>query len=121
MNALEVVQKFQESMGSGNDDWQNMFDEDIMFKGPVDTVKGIEANIELNKNFLPLMAGYEPLNMIEKDNYVVLEGKYLVNAPSGRTINLETSETYEVKNDKIRNIRIYYDAEEFRKEFGLTK
>ena len=117
--ALQVVQSFQQSMGAGTDDWQELFAEDIVFKGPVDTVEGKSANIELNKNFMPSVKGYTPLNSFEAENFVSLEGKYEVQAPSGKTIEFDMSEVYEVSEGKIKNIRVYYDAEEFRKEFGI--
>ena len=36
--------------------------------------------------------------------------------PSGKTITLDMNEWYEVRNGKIQSIKVYYDAEEFRKE-----
>ena len=56
--------------------------------------------------------------VFEQGNFVSLEGKYFVKTPTGNTINFDASEVYEVNNGKIKNIRIYYDAEEFRNEFG---
>jgi limonene-1,2-epoxide hydrolase len=118
--ALQIVESFQQSLGAGTNDWEQLFAEDIVFKGPVDTVKGKTANIELNKNFMPLVKEYKPLNMFEGENFVSLEGIYVVETPSEKTINLNTSEVYEVINNQIKNIRIYYDAEEFRKEFAVN-
>ncbi len=36
--------------------------------------------------------------------------------PSGKTITLDMSEWYEIIDGKIQNIKVYYDAESFRKE-----
>lgn len=115
--ALETVQLFQQSLATGTDDWQNLFSDDVVFSGPVDTVKGKTANIELNKGFMPLVQGYEPKNLISEGDLVVMEGTYTIKAPSGKMIKLLTAEVYEILDAKIQNIRIYYDAEEFRKEF----
>lgn len=119
--ALEIVQTFQQSMGSGSDEWENLFTEDITFKGPVDTVIGRQANIELNKGFFPRVKAYEPLSHFEQGNFVALEGIFTVATPKGNTIKLEMAEIYEIKDGKIQNIRVYYDAEEFRNEFTPTK
>ena len=119
--ALEIVQTFQQSMGSGTSEWETLFAEDIIFKGPVNTVIGKEANIELNKNFFPLVKGYEPISHFEQGNFVALEGVFTVATPKGNTIKLEMAEIYEIKEGKIQNMRMYYDAEEFRNEFAPEK
>ncbi len=116
--SLETVQAFQQSLGEGTNDWQDLFTDDITFKGPVDTVVGKQANIELNKNFFPMVKGYEPKSHFEQGNLVCLEGIFTVSTPKGNTISLEMAEVYEIKNSKIQNIRVYYDAEEFRNEFS---
>jgi limonene-1,2-epoxide hydrolase len=118
--ALEIVQIFQQSMGSGTNEWENLFATDIVFKGPVDTVTGKEANIELNKGFFPKVKNYESISHFEQGNFVALEGIFSVATPKGNTIKLEMAEIYEIKDGKIQNIRVYYDAEEFRKEFTPT-
>ena len=119
--ALEIVQTFQQSMGSGTSEWESLFADDVKFKGPVDKVAGREANIELNKGFSKLLKGYKALTSFEQGNLVALEGVFSLSAPSGKIVELEMAEVYEIKADKIQNIRVYYDAEEFRKEFGLNK
>lgn len=116
--ALETVQNFQQWLGNGNDRWTTLFAEDISFKGPVDQISGKAAFIELNNNFMPLVEKYEPKTMFATEDKVVLEGIYSVNSPSGKIIDLETAEIFEVNNGLIQNIRIYYDAEEFRKAFA---
>lgn len=116
--ALETVQHFQQSMGSGGDEWESLMAEDIVFKGPIDTVEGREANIQLNKGFMPMVQGYAPINAFTAGAYATLEGTYTISTPSGGTMSFTAAEVYEIKAGKIQNIRIYYDAEEFRKEFG---
>ena len=116
--ALETVQAFQMSMGSGNNDWADMVSENITFTGPVDQVKGKEAFIELNKNFFPMVRGYEPLNAFGNGTYASLEGTFKVATPKGNEIELLMAEVYTIEDGKIKSVRVYYDAEEFRKEFG---
>lgn len=115
--SLQIVQNFQQSMGMGTTEWQNLFAEDIHFKGPVADVKGKEANIKLNIDFFPSVKGYTPIHVFEQGSFVSLEGTYTLAAPSGKTIELNMSEIYEIQDGKIKNIRVYYDAEEFRREF----
>lgn len=116
--ALQIVQEFQQSLGNGTNNWQNLFAEKVTFKGPVQECIGKQANIELNKNFFPLVRGYEPISAFEQDKNALLEGVLSVATPKGNVIQLNLVEIYEVDNGLIQNIRIYYDAEEFRKEFS---
>ena len=116
--ALEIVQAFQMSLGSGTHEWQNLTADDISFKGPVDQVSGKEKFIELNKSFLHMVRGYAPLHSFGTDSNASLEGTFKVATPKGNEITLEMSEVYTINNGKIQSIRVYYDAEEFRKEMS---
>lgn len=116
--ALEIVQNFQQSLGGGTEDWKDLFSETVTFKGPVETCVGKAENIELNKNFFPLVRGYEHISAFEQGKYVSLEGVLSVATPNNKVIKLNLVEIYEIEEELIQNIRIYYDAEEFRKEFS---
>ena len=116
--ALEIVQAFQMSLGSGTNEWENLVTDDVSFKGPVDHVSGKEKFIELNKGFFPSVRGYEPLQSFGNDTLASLEGTFKVATPKGNEIALQMAEVYAVENGKIKSVRVYYDAEEFRKEFS---
>jgi ketosteroid isomerase-like protein len=118
--ALHIVQQYQQSLGNGTDAWQDLLAENVEFHGPVDTVKGREANIELNTAFSPSIKDYQPLRHLDSEHLAVLEGVYTVMAPSGNTITLEIAEFYEVQDGQIHRITLYYDAEEFRREFAAN-
>ena len=116
--ALQTVQSFQASLGKGTEEWTKLISENISFTGPVAQVSGKEKFIELNNGFLPMVRGYEPLNAFEGGKFVCLEGKYKVATPKGSEIEFKMGEVYTVEKGVIQSIRVYYDAEEFRKEFG---
>lgn len=116
--ALEIVQAFQMSMGSGTNEWENLVADDITFKGPVDQVSGKEKFIELNKGFFPMVRGYEHLHSFGTNSFASLEGTFKVATPKGNEIALQMAEVYTIEDGKIKSIRVYYDAEEFRKEFA---
>ena len=117
-SALEIVQAFQQSQASGTDEWQSLFADDIVFKGPVAFCEGKEANIELNKQFFPLIKSYVHKSSMEQGSMATIEGTFTVSTPKGNEISFDMAEIYEIKNGKIQSIRVYYDAEEFRKEFA---
>ena len=119
-SALEIIGTFQQKMNSGDETWTELFHEDVHFKGPVDETHGKASFIELNNNFMPMVQGYQPAREFEQGSLAMLEGVFTVKAPSGKNIDLEIAEIYEVIDGKIKSMRIYYDAEEFRKEFAIN-
>lgn len=116
--ALEIVKAFQMSLGSGTNEWEKLITDDVAFKGPVDQVSGKQKFIDLNKGFFPKVRGYEPLQSFGNDTFASLEGTFKVATPKGNEIALHMAEVYTVENGKIKSVRVYYDAEEFRKEFA---
>ncbi len=115
---MEVFQAFGQGMMSGTDSWKEVISGDIIFTGPVDQVKGLEAFAKLNENFMPMIRGNEMKQAVETGNFVITQMEMDVSMPSGKIIKLDMSEWYEIKDDKIQSIKVYYDAEEFRKELG---
>ena len=113
---MQVVQGFGAGMASGTDSWKQFIAENITFNGPAAQVSGIQAFIELNEGFMTMVRGNRMNKAVEVDNYVITQVEIDVAMPSGKTITLDMSEWYETKDGKIQSIKVYYDAEEFRKE-----
>ena len=118
LSALQTVQQFQQLVGSGSGDWTGLVADDIRFTGPVDQVSGKADFIALNNSFFPRVRGYQPITAFGQGDRAVLEGVFTIAAPSGNEIQCKIVEIYELSDGKIQNIRVYYDAGEFRKEFG---
>ena len=115
---MEVFQAFGQGMMSGTDSWKEVISQDIVFTGPVDQVNGLEAFGKLNESFMPMIRGNEMKQAMETGNFVITQLEMDVAMPSGKTIKLEMSEWYEIEDGKIKSIKVYYDAEEFRKEMA---
>lgn len=113
---IQVVHGFGAGMASGTDSWKQCIAENISFNGPAAQVSGIQAFIELNEGFMSMVRGNRMKKAIEVDNFVITQVEIDVAMPSGKTITLDMSEWYETKDGKIQSIKVYYDAEEFRKE-----
>ena len=113
---MEVVQGFGAGMASGTDSWKKFIADDITFTGPAAQVSGLEAFIELNEGFMSMVRGNRMIKAVEADNFVITQIEIDVAMPTGKTITLDMSEWYEIKDGKIQHIKVYYDAEEFRKE-----
>ena len=67
---------------------------------------------------MPMIRGNEMKQVAESGNFIITQVLMDVQMPSGKTIQLDITEWYEIKDRKISKIKIYYDAEEFRKEIA---
>ena len=112
---MQVVQAFGAGMMSGTDSWKEVIADDIVFTGPVDQVIGFDAFCQLNESFMSVIRGYKMKKAVEAENFVVSQIEVEVAMPSGKKFTLDMNEWYEVKEDKIQSIKVYYDADEFRK------
>jgi hypothetical protein len=113
---MQVFQAFGEGMMSGTDSWKEVLSDDITFNGPAAQVSGKEDFIGLNEGFMSMVRGNRMKKAVEVEDFVITQVEIDVAMPSGKTITLDMNEWYEIKNGKIQSIKVYYDAEEFRKE-----
>ena len=113
---MQVFQAFGEGMMSGTDAWKEVLSDDITFNGPAAQVSGFNAFVKLNEGFKSMVRGNRMKKAVEVEDYVVTQVEVDVAMPSGKTITLDMNEWYEIRDGKIQSIKVYYDAEEFRKE-----
>lgn len=114
---MQIVHEgFGGGMASGTDSWKEFITDDITFTGPAAQVSGKADFIKLNEGFMSMVRGARMIKAVEVDNFVITQVEIDVAMPSGKTITLDMSEWYETKAGKIRSIKVYYDAEEFRRE-----
>lgn len=115
---MEVFQAFGQGLMSGTDAWKQVVAENVNFIGPVDQVSGLDAFAKLNENFMPMIRGNEMKQIVEAGKFIITQVTMDLVMPSGKTITLDMSEWYEIIDGKIQTIKIYYDAEAFRKEMN---
>lgn len=113
---MEVFQNFGQGLMSGTDSWKEVVSEDIAFIGPVDQTVGLEAFAKLNENFMPMIKGNQMKQVVEAGDFVITQVLMNIEMPSGKEFELDMTEWFEIKNGKIKSIKVYYDAEEFRAE-----
>ena len=113
---MEIVQAFGQGMMSGTDAWKEVIDDNITFTGPAAQVSGFEEFVELNEGFMSMVRGNRMKKAVEVEDFVITQVEIDVAMPSGKTITLDMNEWYEIRDGKIQSIKVYYDAEEFRKE-----
>ena len=114
---MQIVHEgFGGGMASGTDSWKMFIADDITFTGPAAQVAGKSDFIKLNEGFMSMVRGARMIKAVEVDNYVITQVAIDVEMPTGKTITLDMSEWYETQDGKIQSIKVYYDAEEFRRE-----
>jgi len=55
-------------------------------------------------------------NKIENGNQIITQISTDVEMPSGKIITLNVCEWYEIDENKITSLKVYFDTAEFRKE-----
>ncbi len=77
-------------------------------------VNGKAAFIEVNQPFFASIIDSQLLTLVEKDNFIITQIATKVGLPSGETLTLEVSEWYEIKNNLIQSLVVYFDTYAFR-------
>ncbi len=110
--ALDIVITFMQSKDIA------LLADDFRFIGPVDQTTGIEAFMKLNESFFPLVTGMRMLIQFEHGNDVCSIYEMDLTSPSGTSLTLNIADWVIVKNGKMVEERLYYDAREFAAAFG---
>lgn len=114
--ARKVFKSFRNSMLSKTEEWMSLLSEDVSLIGPLAQVKGKEGFIEVNKPFFASIRGSEILELIETENYIITQITTDVEMPTGKIITLNVCEWYEVDENKIKSLKVYFDTAQFINE-----
>lgn len=120
-NAEQVWQTFMQSIDQKTDVWQNLLSDDVSFTGPVMQIQGKEAYIKTTLDFFQIVKDFQLHRYTASDSLVATEESFTVTTPSGGELTLDVAEFYEVQDGKIKSVKIYYDAEEFRQAFAMKQ
>ncbi len=110
--ALDIVNQFGQSQDT------SLLADNFRFIGPVDQTTGIESFMKLNESFFPSVTGMRMLKQFENGNDVCSIYELDVKSPSGKSLTLNIADWVVVKNGKMVEERIYYDAREYAAAFG---
>ena len=119
--AEQVWGAYQQAMQQQNDNWKNLLSNDVTFTGPAAKAIGKEEYIKTTEDFFQMVRGAELKRHVANDHLVATEVEIKVATPKGNIITLDMTEFYEIKDDKIQSVKVHYDAQEFRNEFGMNK
>lgn len=110
--ALDTVNQFMQSQDT------SLLAADFKFVGPVDQTTGIEAFMKLNQSFFPMVTGMRVLKQFENGEDVCSIYEIDVQPPTGKALTLKIADWVVVKNGKMVEERLYYDAREYAAAVG---
>jgi SnoaL-like domain len=110
--ALDTVNRFMQSQDT------SLLAEDFRFIGPVDQISGIEAFMKLNQSFFPMVTGMRMLQQFENGEDVCSIYEMDVKPPNGDSLTLKIADWVTVKNGKMVEERLFYDAREYAAAVG---
>ncbi len=110
--ALDTVNRFMQSQDT------SLLAEDFKFIGPVDQTSGIEAFLKLNQSFFPMVTGLRMLRQFENGEDVCSLYQVDVKPSKGNSFTLQIADWVVVKNGKMVEERLFYDAREYAAAVG---
>jgi len=116
MDTKDLVQSYYKSIRDKDDKWKDLYLEDAIFSDASQTLlaKGKEAVIQSFTPFLKGVAGIKIKQLIiEGKNACAIISYDYVN-PKGEKMNQDVAEIWEVKNDKLAKLTIYFDLSAYR-------
>lgn len=115
---MDVHGAYGQGMMSGTDSWKEVLAEDVTFTGPAAQAEGKEAFIKVTEEFIKMIRDARMKTALEAGDYVITQVEIDVEMPTGNTITLDMCEWYEIHDEKIQSVKVYYDAEEYKKNLG---
>lgn len=110
--ALDTVNSFMQSQDTA------LLAEDFKFIGPVDQTTGIDAFMKLNQSFFPMVTGMRMLKQFENGDDVCSIYEIDVKPPTGEVLTIKVADWVLVRNGKLLEERLYYDAREYAAALG---
>jgi len=110
--ALDTVNQFMQSQDT------SLLAQDFKFIGPVDQTSGIDTFMKLNQSFFPMVTGMRTLKQFENGDDVCSIYEIDFKPPTGESLILKVADWVTVKNGKMVEERLYYDAREYAAAVG---
>ena len=111
MSPENLVQSYYDSLSHKDNKWQQLYSEDAVFSDAsgILNAKGKEAVIQ---SFTPFLKGVEGVKVkqmiVEDEDACAIIGYDYVN-PKGEKLSQDVAEVWQVKNDRLTRLTIYFD------------
>lgn len=116
MSSRELVQSYYDSLSQKDGKWQELYSKDAVFSDASQTLnaKGKTAVIQ---SFIPFLKGVEEVKVnqmiVEGGSVCAIVGYKYVN-PKGEKMSQDVAEVWEVKNEQLDKLTIYFDLTAYR-------
>src|SRR5215471_2016386 len=117
-NAGKIVNDYQQAMGKGDfNAARKLLHDNLSFHGPIDTFNSPEPYLESLKKLHHIVQRIDVKKIFADGNDVCLLYDMVTNTPVGTAF---IAEWYQVKGDKISEIRVVFDARPFAAMFSKS-
>jgi limonene-1,2-epoxide hydrolase len=115
-NPLNVIQQFQQAIGKGDfTAARQLLQDNLSFRGPIDTFQKPEPYLEALKRLHPIIQRIDMKKIFADGNDVCVLYDMVTNTPAGTAF---VCEWYQVKGEKIADVRTVFDARPFAAMFA---
>jgi ketosteroid isomerase-like protein len=116
MSATEVVQRYHEAFGRGDvQEARSLLADDLYFKGPIDELQSADDYLASLGKLAQIVTGTDVQKVLGDDEDVVTIYDLHTKTPAGTS---PVAEWARVRNGKIAEMRVYFDARPFAAMFG---
>jgi ketosteroid isomerase-like protein len=116
MSAQETVQRYHEAFGRGDvQEARSLLADDLHFKGPIDEFHSADDYLASLGKLAQIITGTDVQKVLADDEDVVTIYDLHTNTPAGTS---PVAEWARVREGKIAEIRVYFDARPFAAMFG---
>ena len=116
VSAAEVVQRYHEAFGQGDvQTARSLLADDLYFKGPIDEFRSADDYVASLGKLAQIVTGTDVQKVLADAEDVVTIYDLHTSTPAGTS---PVAEWARVRNGKIAEIRVYFDARPFAAMFG---
>lgn len=116
MITKDVVQQYYKSLDQKDNKWQELWDDEAVFTDASKTLNATGKHAVI-QSFTPFLVGVTHVEVrqliIEKDSACVV-AHYDFKNPIGETMSQAVAEIWEVRNEKLFKLTIYFDLTAYR-------
>ena len=116
LNTKDIVQSYYKSLEEKNDVWKDLYSEDAIFSDAAQILLA-EGKESVIQSFIPFLKGVVEVKIkqliVEDENACAIISYDYVN-PKGERMSQDVSEIWEVKNNKLTKLTIYFDLTAYR-------
>lgn len=116
MSTRDLVESYYNSLNNKNDKWQELYSDDANFADASQTLNA-KGKIEVIQSFTPFLKGVEDIKVkqiIIEDEYACAVVNYNYRNPKGEKMSQDVAEVWEVKDEKLGKLTIYFDLTAYR-------